>query len=143
MSLLRCYNNKEPREESLAEVYYSSTFEVTSYMKHSIGCGVEPRIKIQRVSHNSQPSSCESFIIRYGEVLYTIIEIGIDNTRYESSEVYLFDEPTNIEDFSKFYDLDIENYEYNEKSIPYWTINIIMDDNQNIVDLHYSDFFSY
>ena len=91
MSLLRYYENKEPREESLAEVYYSSTFEVTSYMKHSIGCGVEPRIKIQRVSHNSQPSNCESFIIRYGEVLYAIIEIGIDNTRYESSEVYLFD----------------------------------------------------
>ena len=105
MSLLRYYKNKEPREESLAEVYYSSTFEVTSYMKHSIGCGVEPRIKIQRVSHNSQPSNCESFII-VGEVLYLTIEIGIDNTDMRA-EVYLFDEPTNIEDFSKFYDLDI------------------------------------
>ena len=101
MSLLRFYNNNEPREESLIE-YYSFTFEVTSYMKHSIGCGVEPRIKIQRVPHNSQPSNCESFIIRYGEVLYAIIEIGIDNTRYESSEVYLFDEPTNMKIFLSF-----------------------------------------
>ena len=142
MSLLQCYNNNEPREESLIE-YYSFTFEVTSYMKHSIGCGVEPRIKIQRVPHNSQPSNCESFIIRYGECLHAITEIGNDNTRYESSEVYLFDEPTTIQEFSEFYVLDIENYEYNEEYIPYFIISRMMIDTQDIVDLHYSDFFSY
>ena len=146
MSIMDYYKLPYNVEHSLPDAYYSTTFQVTSHSVVLGGYELQARIKVKSVSSDSK-STLESFIIKYGEVLYAIIEIGLEDDGYENTTVHLLNEDVSIEKFYEFDYYDPEHYSYHKDCIPYSFIHDYMYDENtksisNESDFHFTDFIN-
>ena len=143
MSIMDYYMGPYNVEHSLPDAYYSTTFQVTSHSVVLGGYELQARIKVESVSSETK-STMDSFIIKYGEVLYAI-EIGLEDDGYENTTVHLLNEDVSIEKFYEFDYYDPERYSYHKDCIPYCLIHDYMEDENtesisNMSDFHFSDF---
>lgn len=146
MSIIDYYKGPYHVEHHLTDAYYSTTFRVSSHSVVLHGYELQARIKVECVSSDSKPT-LNSFIIKYGEVLYAIIEIGLEDDGYENTTVHLLNEQVSIEEFYQFDYYEPERYEYHQDCIPYCCIRDYMYDENtesisNMSDFHFSDFIS-
>ena len=146
MSMLKYYQGPYHEEQPLADVYYSQTFRVSSHSIVLHGYELQARIKVESVAYDNE-DTLDSFIIKYGEVLYAIIEIGLEDDGYENTTVHLLNEQVSIEEFYKCDYYEPERYSYHQDCIPYCWIHDYMYDEDtesisNMSDFHFSDLLS-
>lgn len=146
MSIMDYYKGPYNVEHSLTDAYYSTTFQVTSHSEVLGGYELQARIKVKSVFSDSK-STMDSFIIKYGEVLYAIIEIGLEDDGYENTTVHLLNEKVSIEEFYKYGYYEPERYSYHQDCIPYCLIHDYMYDENtesisNKSDFHFTDFIN-
>lgn len=147
MTMLNYYNGGV--ETQIVELY-SFTYLVNADYIVRGGIDLLPHIRIECVSHDSVTPCIsyienESFIIRYGEVLYAITETSSVDDGYENTVVHLMSEPTSIEDYFSCEILDYDHYEYETHCIPFWMFQCAMNNETTrsigaSAMFHYSEF---